>query len=171
MLRDFVISRGLNILPKASVDLQKTLDSAFSLSNNLVRSFGQLRDIAEEDGVFVFRAVELLDLNPHAQSDNTHFPRVISLFDVPSDYYEFFMLDCSMSLHNKIPHSKEIDVRIRKSCQNVVTSLRPRHTLSVSLSQGKGLVYFEPRVTGGETLADVNMLYDLAKAFRNDLRS
>jgi hypothetical protein len=144
--------------------LQKTLDSCFTLeAKGLVRSFGQLSSIVEADPTWLFRAVELLDLNPHAQSQSAHFSRIVALFDISVKHNEFFILDRSTQPKQRLPGSTLTDRNITEITKQIAKSCSARHPLSVTLARGHGLIYFEPLMTGGETLSDVNSLYCIAK--------
>lgn len=97
MLEAFAKNHQLRIRPEYTKELQKRLDSCFPLEDRgVVRSFGQLSSPVGGEPVWLFRAVELLDLNPHAQSYSTHHPRIVAVFDIPADLGEFFVLDNSM---------------------------------------------------------------------------
>lgn len=49
------------------------------------------------------------------------------------------------------------------------TDSNARHPVSVTLTKGHGLVYFEPLVTGGENINDVDALYCIAKNICEEL--
>ena len=164
MLEAFASMHQFPIRSSHKDKLQKTLDTNFSLEDRgLVRRFGQLSSVVDGGQIYLFRAVELLDLNPHAKSYTTHFSRIVALFDISTDHNEFFILDRSMQTHQRLPESKipnhnviEISKRIAKSCN-------ARHALSITLTRGHGLIYFEPLVTGGETIDDINSLHCIAE--------
>lgn len=158
------------INPEYEKELQMKLDNCFTLEGEgLVRSFGQLSSLVEGESVWLFRAVELLDVNPHAQSCSTHFNRIAAIFDLSNDHDEFFLLDKSMQASQKLPKSKPANPEIIEIAKQTVVSCEARHTLSITLKHGHGLIYFEPLVTGGETNADVNSLYCIAKTMSEKL--
>ncbi len=164
MLEAFSQTHRLRIRPEHEKELQKTLDSCFSLKDeNLVRSFGQLSSLVDGESIWLFRTVELLDLNPHAQSYSTHFPRIVALFDISKDHDEFFVLDKSMQASQMLPRSNSPNPHVTELAKRIAASCKARHPLSVTLTGGHGLIYFEPLVTGGETISDVNSLYCIAK--------
>jgi hypothetical protein len=164
MLNLFASEYKLSIRPEYESTLQKTLDSCFSIEGEgLVRSFGQISSVFDGGSVWLFRAVELLDLNPHAQSYSTHFTRVAALFKISKDHDEFFLLDKSMTVSRRLPKSKPPNVKVIEITKKIAVSCKAKHSLSVTLTRGNGLIYFEPTVTGGETLSDVSSLYCIAK--------
>lgn len=164
MLEAFAKMHNLRIRPEYKEDLQKTLDTCFSLGDtSLERSFGQLASLVDGGSIWLFRAVELLDLNPHAQSSSTHFPRIAALFDHSTEHEEFFVLDKSMQTRQRLPGSKSPDIKVTEIAKRTAISCKARHPLSVTVTRGHGLIYFEPLATGGETISDVNSLYCIAK--------
>lgn len=164
MLEAFVNTHQLRFSPERKGELQKTLDNCFSLKDeNLVRSFDQLSSIIDGGSIWLFRTVELLDLNQYAQSYSTHFPRIVALFDVSKNHNEFFVLDKSMQVRQRLPRSNIPISDATEITKQIVASFNVRHPLSVTFAHGHGLLYFEPLVTGGETVSDVNSLYCIAK--------
>jgi len=164
MIETFAKMQQLRIRPEYEKELQKTLDIYFTLKDEgLVRSFDQLSSLVGGDSIWIFRAVELLDLNPHAQSQSTHFPRIAALFGISANHDEFFILDKSMQPRQRLPRSTQTNPNVTEITMQIAKSCSARHPLSVTLTRGHGLIYFEPLVTGGETISDVNSLYCIAK--------
>ena len=164
MLAAFAKTHQLKLKPEYKEELQKTLDSCFSIQNGgVVRSFGQLSSLVWGESIWVFRTVELLDLNPHARSYTTHFPRIAALFNILPDYENFFVLDKSWHASQRLPGSNSPDPKITDLVKRSALSCKARHPLSVTLASGYGLIYFEPLVTGGETKTDINSLYCIAR--------
>jgi hypothetical protein len=165
MLETFAKTHRLSIRPEYESDLQKTLDDCFSLeAKGLVRSFSRLSSIVDGGRVWLFRAVELLDLNPRAQSYSTHYSRIAALFDVPTKSNdEFFLLDKSMRVNQRLPETEPPDSYAIETLKRIAQSCEARHSLSVTFAHGHGLIYFEPLVTGGEVMSDVNSLYCIAQ--------
>jgi hypothetical protein len=170
MLASFAKTHQLNIRPEREKELQGVLDTCFSSEDaEMLRTFGQLSSLVEGESIFLFRTVEVLDIKPHIQSYDTHFARIVALFDVSADYDEFFLLDKSLRAMKRRPEYKDSDPKIIEISKQVTASCEGRHTLSITLRRGKGLIYFEPLVTGGETINDVNSLYCIAKKMRKKL--
>jgi len=170
MLELFAKKHQLNIRPEREKEVQGVLDACFSSEDaEMLRTFGQLSSLVEGEAVFLFRTVELLDIKPHIKSYDTHFARIVALFDVSADYDEFFLLDKSLRAMKRRPESKDPDPKIIEISKQIAASCEGRHTLSITLGRGKGLIYFEPLVTGGETINDVNSLYCIAKKMREKL--
>jgi hypothetical protein len=164
MLEAFAQTHQLMIRPEYREELQETLDRFLSIKNGvLVRSFGSLSSLVYGESIWIFRAVELLDLNPQAQSYSTHFSRIVALFNISTNYEEFFILDKSMHASQRLPGSKSPDPNITDLIKRIAVSCKARHPLSVTLTRGHGLIYFEPLVTGGEIKSDIYSLYCIAK--------
>ncbi len=171
MLEAFAGNHRLRIRPELGEGVQKRLDRSFSLKQEgLVRSFGQLSSLVDGGSIWLFRAVELLDLNPHAQSCSTHFTRVVALFDVPTGRNEFFVLDQTLpQVRPMLPGKYRPSPEVVQATRRIAGSHHARHPLSLTLSRSCGLIYFEPLVTGGETIHDVNALYGIARDLREEL--
>ena len=164
MLEAFAKMHQLRIRPEYEKELQETLDICFSLKDEgLVRNFDQLSSLVDGGSIWLFRAVELLDLNPHAKSLSTHFPRIVALFKISTEHDEFFLLEKSMQVIQRLSRSKSPNTRVIEIVKRAAASCKIRHTMSVTVARGHGLIYFEPLVTGGETISDVNSLYCTAK--------
>lgn len=170
MVESFASMHQLRMCPQRKDQIQAELDANFALEDDsLVRSFGQLSSLVDADDVWLFRAVELLDLDPHAQSYTTHFPRIAALFDVSASHGEFFLLDPSGQPHQALPRHGSPDPTVVEIVRRAAQACSVGHTLSVTLSRGHGLIYLEPLVVGGETMTDVNTLYCVAKKIRAEL--
>ena len=170
MLETFAHMHQLRIRPEDEREIQKRLDSCFSLKDKgMVRSFGQLSSLVGGEYVWIFRAVELLDLNPHAKAYSTNFARIAALFEISAAHEEFFLLDKALRVNKRLPGTISPDPEVVELTKRTATSCGARHPLSVTLTGGHGLIYFEPLVTGGETLDDVNALYCMAKEMRAKL--
>ena len=170
MLEAFANSHQLCISPESKEELQKTLENHFSLKQEgLVRSFEQLSSIVDGGSIWIFRVVELLDLDPHAQSSSAHFSRIVALFEVAGKYDEFFIHDRSMQVKNRVSGSNPPSPLVTKITNQTASSCNARHPLSVTLAHGRGLVYFETLVTGGETMSDIDSLYCIARKLGQEL--
>jgi hypothetical protein len=171
MLESFARKQHLRIRPDHRQELENTLERCFSLEQpGLVRNFGQLSSLVDGGAVWIFRAVELLDLDPHGQPPSTHFNRIAAFFPVPEQVHtEFFMLDKNMQEHGMLPGQSPPDPEVVAMSRETARDCHARHALSVTLARGHGLIYFEPFVVGGETINDVNSLYCIAKSMHEKL--
>lgn len=171
MLDDFARAHGLIVRAGHKQALQQTIDSCFSLKEKgMVRSFGQLSSIIDGKTFWLFRAVELVDLNSHVQSNSTHYTRIAVLFDIPETVHDvYFVLDKSLRVSPKWPGSEPSDTVVIKKLNRIAQSCGMRHPLSVTFSCGHGLIYFEPLVTGGEKMDDIQSLYCIAQAMYGQL--
>jgi hypothetical protein len=74
-----------------------------------------------------------------------------------------------MQIHQRLPGSKSHNAGVMELSKRIVKSCKARHALSVTLTRGHGLIYFEPLVVGGENKYDVNSLYCIAKSMHEEL--
>ena len=170
ILEAFAGAQQLPFSPELEAELQATLDRCFPLQDSgLIRSFGQLSSIIDAGPVRMFSAVELLDLNPHAQASSTHFSRIAALFKVPADIDEYFLLERTGQVNTVLPTVKTPAANITELTRQAAATCRAEHTLSVTLKNGYGLIYLEPLVTGGETLTDIEALYAIARKMHKTL--
>jgi hypothetical protein len=63
------------------------------------------------------------------------------LFDVSTCHDEFFVLDTSMQVRQRIPGANPPKPDAAEVTQRVAASCNARHSLSVTLAQGHGLIY------------------------------
>jgi hypothetical protein len=170
LLETFAARHGFPVLQTVAEPLQALLDERFALEGEgLVRSFGQVASVVEGDGVRLFRAVELLDLNPYAQADSTHFARIAALFGVPASLDAFFLVERDGRTRSRFGGAGPSDAALVEVVRQTVAACGGRHPLSVTFAGGSGLVYFEPRVTGGENAEDISALYAIAMQVREGL--
>lgn len=172
MLAFFARQHNLPMRPEYKISLQTILDQSFSLeTKGVVRSFGELAPPIKGEGIWLFRTVELLDLNPSCQSYSTHFSRIAALFEVPAGYDHFFLLDKSMQARQLLANADPIDPALLESAKLAYVACHAHHPLSITLAGGYALLYFEPLVTGGENLTDIESLYCLARGLQQELMS
>lgn len=170
MLETFATAHRFDVRPDLEDDVQNVLDDCFSLhENGLVRSFGQISSVVDGGAIRLFRSVELLDLNPAGTSQSTHLPRIAALVDVADQDSASFVLDRSGRASPLIPGSEPVDSGIPNIVSRIAVASSARHGLTVTMAKGKMLVYLNPLVTGGETAADVESLYSIAKRLRDEL--
>ncbi len=169
-LEAFAWAQQVPFRPELETELLATLDRCFPLQENgLIRSFEQLSSIIDAGPVRMFSAVELLDLNPHAQASSTHFSRIAALFKAPEEFDEYFLLNRAGQVNTILPAGKSPAAHITELTREAATTSRAEHTLSVTLKNGYGLIYLEPLVTGGETLTDIEALYSIARKMHQTL--
>jgi hypothetical protein len=68
-----------------------------------------------------------------------------------------------MQVSQRPSKSKSSNTKVTEIAKQAAVSCKARHALSVTVARGHGLIYFEPLVTGGETIDDVDSLYCIAK--------
>ena len=86
MVEAFANEHQLRMCPERKDEIQARLDASFTLEGGLIRSFSQLSSLVDGRGIWIFRAVELLDLDQHAKSYVTHFNRIVALFDISASH-------------------------------------------------------------------------------------
>jgi hypothetical protein len=172
LLKDFASNKGVRHSRKAGASLEEELEKAFSFDiPGIVRSFGRVRDVAEIEGITIFRATELLDLSPYGGSQNTHFGRIAAYFDAPATLDMFFLVTKTGELANMhpteaIPETDDSFIKIKE----VLEKSAPRHRLSVTVMRGKAIIYLEP-MFGSEKKEDVDYLLGIAVAIHRKLWS
>ena len=72
-------------------------------------------------------------------------------------------MDKSMQPRQRVSGSVLPNPNVAEITKQIIKSCAALHLLSVTLARGHGLIYFEPLVTGGETINDVNSIYCIAK--------
>ena len=168
MLTTFAARHGFAISRNSTTELENSLAQCvrFDIAG-IVREFGQLSAPVDAGGVQMFRAVELIDLSPNTQPDSTHFSRIAACFEISNEYDEYFLLRHSQGVSNLHPVLDTPDSNAVRVASDIALACEARHTLSITLRNGKGLVYFEPIVTGGENKADIEALHCIAKGMKD----
>ena len=168
MLTAFAAEHGFAIDRNSTAKLEHSLANCLRFGiAGIAREFGQLSTLVVAGTVQIFRAVELIDLSQDTQPDSTHFSRIAALFDISQEYDEYFLLSNSQGISNLHPIHDSPDTIAVQVATDIARSCEARHTLSITLRNGKGLLYFEPTVTGGENKADLEALYCIAKAMKD----
>ncbi|MBV1789814.1 hypothetical protein KQ940_17295 [Marinobacterium sp. D7] len=163
MMARFAREKGLSIRRDYRKPLQRCLDNAFALpQTEATRSFGQLAAIVDAEKAWLFLAVELLDLSRYGQAQSTHFPRLAALFKVRPELEGFFLIDTLGRVEDLVPEIPPAKPGVVTAAHEAMKAHGAGHTLSVTLSNGYGLIYFEPRITGAGDRADLESLYGIA---------
>jgi hypothetical protein len=171
MLRDFARRHLLTVSEDYREHVQDILDRCFQLEQSgLVRSFSRISEVVQADGVWIFRAIELLRLRPSGNSRRDYSNRLAAVFAVDSSHQEFFLLDRSGQAVSRVPGAQPPDAAVTEVVQEAVRSCDAKHPLSVTLSDGQALIYFRPLIVGGEKPADIDAIYCLAREMGRKLR-
>ncbi|MHC4415353.1 MAG: hypothetical protein ACYS0G_08725 [Planctomycetota bacterium] len=167
LIRRYATARGLIWRQADDGTLERQLDDAFRLEDRaLARAFSRVRDIVADDGLLLFRVTELLDLNPHGSSQNSHFGRIAVLFDAPAGPFLFFNAVNRTQNLNLYPASGDLEAnRFFEALGPLLATNPPRHTLSITVMRGKALMYLQ-RLTGTENETDLEYLCALARDAR-----
>jgi hypothetical protein len=174
LIRDFAKRRGLDHHPEGDPALEESLENAFDFGEvGLTRTLGRIRDIVRgEKGLVIFRATELLDLNPHGATEFAHHGRIAVSFPTVSEGELFVVVSPQLHYDNRHPtrtdYNGDPTFRVLK---RVLERKPPPHTLSVTVTRGRVLLYLEPLVTGSEKPEDLKYLFRLARALRAVFRS
>ena len=162
LLKNFAKKRGFTFQGKDEGSYEHILNQTFGLEAPLARGFSGVRDIVTDHVISLFRVTELLDLSPYGISQNTHYGRIAVLFDVSKEPDLFFEIK-KQSEYRSIPPEKDLRAdRYFLALQKVIDLHPSPHTLSVTMKQGKALLYLIPMVTGSEEETDLDHLYHLA---------
>ncbi|MBR9882878.1 MAG: hypothetical protein GYB21_04125 [Oceanospirillales bacterium] len=163
MMRAFAREHQFPVKRTLLKPLQHCLDTAFALpQSDAVRSFGELSCVVDAGKAWLFLTVELLDLRRYGQTGSTHFARMAAVFKVSADLDAFFLIDMHGKVINRITQEPEVLPRVATAAHEAMREAGAGHTLSVTLANGYGLVYFEPLATGGEEPADLEALCKIA---------
>ncbi|GGC05821.1 hypothetical protein GCM10011352_35020 [Marinobacterium zhoushanense] len=163
LMARFARERELPIRRDYRKPLQRCLDNAFALPQaDATRSFGQLAAIVDAEKAWLFLAVELLDLSRYGQAQSSHSPRLAALFKVRPELDAFFLVDTVGRVEDRLPEIPPAKPGVVTAVHEAMKGSGAGHTLSVTLSKGYGLIYFEPRITGAEDRADLESLYGIA---------
>lgn len=170
MMSEFAQNHGFEIDSTLERDLELLLNDSFQLrERKLARRFGQLASIVDGGDVLMFRSVEALDLSQYGVPMVTHHPRVCASFQVEQNLDEFFLLLPDGQVQSRIAARGPVSSKAVEAVAGVAASCGASHAISVSLAAGQGLIYFEPKVVGGEKLVDVETLYCMATALTMSL--
>jgi hypothetical protein len=113
----------------------------------------------------LFRAVELIDLNPHASVEASHHARAAVLFPGAPEWSGIFHVTSDLAVHQRYPRERgPAAVGIPRLFERVGAAAPP-HTLSLTFMHGQGLAYLEPAITGSVTEAHLKYLADIAARF------
>ena len=132
----FARSRGLTYRPRDDGRLETDLNAALALEEpGLARTFGQVRDVVKLDGSTLFRAAELLDLNPWAEAETSHHARTAVFFDAPDAPSDIFSITPDLDVRQRYPREGDSagEVRALLGRQGIP---RPPCTLSLTFVRG-----------------------------------
>jgi hypothetical protein len=163
LVREFASSKGLSYSREDQGNLERDLEEAFSFDRpGITRNFGRIRDVVLYEGITMFRTTELLDLNPHGSSQNTHFGRIAVYFDAPVGSEMFFLVSPELEYSNRhptepIPNTAPFFIKIKDTLE----TSPPSHYLSVTSMRGEAILYLQPAF-GSEKREDLEYLLELA---------
>jgi hypothetical protein len=171
MLETFARAQHLRIRPERRQEIEDALNRCFSLEQpGLTRHFGPLSSLIDGGATWIFRAAELLDLDPYGSPSTTNFYRIAAFFPVAGSVQDqFFLLDKHMRPHRMGSDKSPLNPEIVEMTKHIWRNCSARHPLSITLARGYGLIYFEPFVVGGETVGDITSLYCIAKSMHEKL--
>lgn len=169
MMTAFARHHGLRVDDGPGDGVQRLLDRQFRIAGQgMTRGFSRIRSVVDDGDVQLFRATELLDLNPYGEAASSHHGRIAALFGADGAPDGFFLLHTSGECVSRIPAATPDDVLVAR-CRAAARDCGVRHTLSLTFAGAKCLAYLEPRVIGGESPADVEALYCLSRRLRRAL--
>jgi len=172
LMKAFASSHGLAVHAELAAGLEERLTRLFDFDRTMmVRSFGQLKNIVKDGDILIFNGVELLSLTPLTRSNNTHFSRIAALFPISGKHSGFFDVDKSGAIISRVPGEIRPDENTAQIVKRTVAEAGARHSLSATFKGGYGLIYFEPLVTGGENIADLDCLLRLTRLLKSALGS
>ena len=132
----------------------------------------KIKDIVGDGEIFLFRCIELLDLNPYGTPEITHQNHICLSFDVPQEIDLFFIMDKNGNQSNLYPKGKEIEKdEYFKEIKHTIHNNLHRNSVTISFRGGRALLYTNPLVTGGEAEEDIEYLVFLARSIKSKLIS
>jgi Trk-type K+ transport system membrane component len=163
IIRRFAEARGFVFTARADSTLVSQLEKAFDIEEaGCVRTFDQVRDVVSLPSGTIFRAVELLDLNPHASAVNPHHPRAAVMFSTQPEWFGIFHVTSDLAVLQRYPlEERSAAEDVRRYIQEAGMS-PPPHPLSLTLMRGYGLAYLEPPVVGSVTDEHLKYLAELS---------
>jgi hypothetical protein len=173
LLGDFAAENGYSLSDRAEPDLETTLSDSFDLEEDgLTRSFERIRDIVRtDDGILLFRAVELLDTNPYGSSENSHNVRVVVLVDIDAGFDLFALVSPNGRIQNRLGGRLDADDETVAGILDVIDESPPRCPISITVRDGTVLMYLEPRVAGQVLRNDLDYLLDVGRGLRRTFGS
>ena len=173
MLQEFSAKLGLVYQSADDGRLERQLNCALQLEAPLGRDFSRIKDLADADGIQLFRVTEALDLSPYGLPQNSHFGRIAVSFSVASQAQLFFLARGSKEFRPIVPNTvaQTADIPEFQCLQQLISSFPPPHTLSLTLMRGRLLAYLERLVTGSEKEPELSYLLEFAQHARRKLRS
>ena len=148
-IRRYAEGRGLSYRPRDDEGLETTINDNFEIpEKGLTQNFGRLRDTVRFDDSVLFRAVELLDLNPWGSAANPHAARVAVLFDLDGAPDGIFTISPSLAVNRRYPlEGTDQSGRLAELLRTPAVE-PPPHPLTISLRNGRAIAYLEPLVAG-----------------------
>lgn len=163
VVRDFARSRGYPWRAGDDGSLEQGLQQAFRIEKpGCVRAFDQPRDIVSIPGGTLFRAVELLDLNPHNSVYDSHHARVAVFLPHAPPWAGIFLVMPNLEVRQRFPTEGASNAERVAALLEEARAPRPPHPLSLTFMRGRGLAYLRPTVVGSVDAADLAYLTDLA---------
>jgi len=171
LIQEVSAKLGLAYHAKDDGSLEQCLNQAFQLEAPLGRDFSQIRDVADAEGIKLFRVTEALDLSPHGLPQNSHFGRIAVFCPIPSHANFYFLTRGGQELRAIVPQTAQ-QISSEPAFQaiyQVLCTFPPSHLLSITLMRGCFLAYFEPLLTGSEKIPELLYLLQLAQRVRRAL--
>ena len=165
IVRRFAASHNYLFQSADGGTLELQLQEAFKLDGPAVRAFGQLSDIVTLPQGRLFRTVELLDLNRHAKSYNTHWSRVAVLFSRKVTCSGIYLIEPDLTVSQIFPADRDSELSEVAALFKQADLAAPPHPLSLTFMRGQGLAYLEPPVVGSVTNDDLGYLCEVVKRF------
>lgn len=162
-IRSFAETHGLTYHPRDNEGLESNINETFALrETGLEQNFSRIRDIVRFDGGVLFRATELLDLNPYGSATDPHAARVAVMFDLANAPEGIFIISPSLEVRQRYPLEGPDNTNRIAEVFRFPEFEPPPHPLAVSLKNGRALAYLEPLVVGSVSEADLEYLIRLA---------
>ena len=164
LVEQFCERRGLIFCEQDDGSLQRAIDYAFELSAPANRRFFDIRDIATDGNVTLFRLSEALVLDGENREHDAPVPRIAATFSAPVETDVFLLYSRRLKMKNLHPDGRipEEDPHF-PTLQETIAERPLPYALSVTLARGRGLIYLVPRQAQALTDGDLEFLFGTAK--------
>lgn len=162
IVRRFAESKGFVYHERDIDGLEARVNDCVVLEEpNLVRSFSRLGDVVTLIHGAMFRAVELLDLNPYGRAEYVNRSRVAVWFPCRQKIEGIFTVSPALEIYQRYPEEPARIDALRAFLEAARVEAPPC-MLSLTLMRGQGVAYLEPAVTGMVSERHLSYLSELA---------
>jgi hypothetical protein len=168
LIKELAKKNNLAFKNKETKLLERKLNKKLAIEGKgKMRSFIKIKDLVKDHEVSVFRYIELLELGKEYSDEKPHRDRIGASFEVPSDIDLFFVTDKEKEFVSLYPEGKvlSIDTYFQK-IKPILDKSPHEKPVTVSFRRGRALLHVNPPASGGESIEDLQYLFDLSKKIK-----